>query len=613
MKKIVIQTILLLCVLVAGSSSAWATTYKLEKTTSVEAGSLYVFEQEGHVMKNTISSNALQTTTSYAITGLSGLETYVWCLESATGGFYMKNVSKASKEYLNNTTSTTLAFGDKSTIWTFTFEDEVALIKTSDGEHFLGYPDISITPRSYVYRAMAIGNISISPHDITVYKLVDEDSQETPDLTDPALSAISSFINMDTTTELDANGLYTVTSDGAISFSSTDETVAKVEGEKLKALKPGTATITISVAQTDTYASGSVNIEITVASKPAVAPVGADAGTGYHLVTDISTLVDGGNILFVGSKENGTAKAMSTDQKQYNRGVIDVTLTNGIVETISDDAQVVTLEKSSNYWYFNVGTGYLYAASSSSNYLKTETEKDNNAKAAISIDGDAKANVVFQGTNTHKVLRFNSTNGLFSCYESAESVDDFYIFKYETSPTFDIEIDEFGWKSIVSAHDIASLPTGLKAYIVTGENATTATLTEVNRIVKNTPILLRGAQGTYTLTIATSPIADYDVTNLLQISTETTGNGVFVLAKIDDKVGFYKWTGGSLGAGRVYLDAPSTAHEFLGLTLGDETGVNEVRGRREEGRGEVYDLQGRKVLKPTQGLYIVNGKRVAVK
>ena len=602
----------LLCVLIAGGSSVWATTYKLEKVTSVEAGSMYVFEQEGHVMKNTISSNALETTTSYATAGLSGTETYVWCLESATGGFYMYNES--IDKYLNNTNSTKVYFGDKNSIWTISFEDGVALIQNSSYENrFLGYPDISIIPRSYVYRAMVIENLGISPHDITVYKLVDEDSQETPDLTDPALSAISSFINMDTTTELDANGLYTVTSDGAISFSSTDETVAKVEGEKLKALKPGTATITISVAQTDTYASGSVNIEITVASKPAVAPVGADAGTGYHLVTDISTLVDGGNILFVGSKENGTAKAMSTDQKQYNRGVIDVTLTNGIIETISDDAQVVTLEKSSNYWYFNVGTGYLYAASSSSNYLKTETEKDNNAKAAISIDGDAKANVVFQGTNTHKVLRFNSTNGLFSCYESAESVDDFYIFKYETSPTFDIEIDEFGWKSIVSAHDIASLPTGLKAYIVTGENATTATLTEVNRIVKNTPILLRGAQGTYTLTIATSPIADYDVTNLLQISTETTGNGVFVLAKIDDKVGFYKWTGGSLGAGRVYLDAPSTAHEFLGLTLGDETGVNEVRGRRSEGRGEVYDLQGRKVLKPTQGLYIVNGKRVAVK
>lgn len=612
MKQLILKTMFLLCVLIAGGSSVWATTYKLEKVTSVEAGSMYVFEQEGHVMKNTISSNALETTTSYATAGLSGTETYVWCLESATGGFYMYNES--IDKYLNNTNSTKVYFGDKNSIWTISFEDGVALIQNSSYENrFLGYPDISIIPRSYVYRAMVIENLGISPHDITVYKLVDEDSQETPDLTDPALSAISSFINMDTTTELDANGLYTVTSDGAISFSSTDETVAKVEGEKLKALKPGTATITISVAQTDTYASGSVNIEITVASKPAVAPVGADAGTGYHLVTDISTLVDGGNILFVGSKENGTAKAMSTDQKQYNRGVIDVTLTNGIIETISDDAQVVTLEKSSNYWYFNVGTGYLYAASSSSNYLKTETEKDNNAKAAISIDGDAKANVVFQGTNTHKVLRFNSTNGLFSCYESAESVDDFYIFKYETSPTFDIEIDEFGWKSIVSAHDIASLPTGLKAYIVTGENATTATLTEVNRIVKNTPILLRGAQGTYTLTIATSPIADYDVTNLLQISTETTGNGVFVLAKIDDKVGFYKWTGGSLGAGRVYLDAPSTAHEFLGLTLGDETGVNEVRGRRSEGRGEVYDLQGRKVLKPTQGLYIVNGKRVAVK
>ena len=43
------------------------------------------------------------------------------------------------------------------------------------------------------------------------------------------------------------------------------------------------------------------------------------------------------------------------------------------------------------------------------------------------------------------------------------------------------------------------------------------------------------------------------------------------------------------------------------------TGVNEVRGQKEDVRGEYYDLQGRKVAKPTKGLYIVNGKKVVIK
>ena len=116
--------------------------------------------------------------------------------------------------------------------------------------------------------------------------------------------------------------------------------------------------------------------------------------------------------------------------------------------------------------------------------------------------------------------------------------------------------------------------------------------------------------------MVTLPVVTADaITNNKLAVSDGTVTECYVLAKKINGVGFYKWTGGALSAGRVYLpaDVVTSAHEFLGLTLGDETGVNEVRGRRSEGRGEVYDLQGRKVLKPTQGLYIVNGKRVAVK
>lgn len=172
MKKLLLGKLFLLCALIMGSTCVWAqTTYSLQKVTSVEAGSFYVFEQEGYVMDNTISSNALQTTNSYKTTGLTGTESYVWELSNATSGFYMKNVSV--KKYLNHGSSTALALENKSTAWTFTFEDGVALIKKNDGERFLGYPDPSILPREYIYRAMGMNNLSISPHAITVYKLVE--------------------------------------------------------------------------------------------------------------------------------------------------------------------------------------------------------------------------------------------------------------------------------------------------------------------------------------------------------------------------------------------------------------------------------------------------------
>jgi len=45
---------------------------------------------------------------------------------------------------------------------------------------------------------------------------------------------------------------------------------------------------------------------------------------------------------------------------------------------------------------------------------------------------------------------------------------------------------------------------------------------------------------------------------------------------------------------------------------GDATGIAQMRNEELEMRNEVYDLQGRKVLNPEKGLYIVNGKKVII-
>lgn len=57
----------------------------------------------------------------------------------------------------------------------------------------------------------------------------------------------------------------------------------------------------------------------------------------------------------------------------------------------------------------------------------------------------------------------------------------------------------------------------------------------------------------------------------------------------------------------------ATARE---LSLGfddDVTGLNEVRGLKEEVRSDYFNLAGQRVAQPTRGLYIVNGKKVIVK
>jgi len=180
-------------------------TYKLTAVSSVSAGNKYVFVQDGYAMNNTVSSNALQCTNSYNTTGLAGTETYIWTLETATGGFKMKNVYSTSNQYLK-TSSTSCSFVSSSNtpgVFSFTFTNGICLIedqnnKSSNKPRFLGYTNST----DHVYKAYANSNIDSYSHAITVYRL-DEEVSCTSSIT------ITKGSNP-------ANGTFTLTTSGSV-------------------------------------------------------------------------------------------------------------------------------------------------------------------------------------------------------------------------------------------------------------------------------------------------------------------------------------------------------------------------------------------------------------
>ena len=411
--------------------------------------------------------------------------------------------------------------------------------------------------------------------------------------------------------------IYQTDSDGDVTITSGTPTVISVSEGKLNALTEGTATITVSAAQSDTYAAVEESFVITVTANPSVTPEGQGTGGGYTLVTDHTTLAEGDEIIFVSDTTDGIAFAMSKTQNSNNRGTVSVTISDKSISSPANDVQRITLEgNATDGWYFNVGTDqYLYAASSSNNYLRTGTKSvvGDNGKASISITSSTGvASIIFQGSYTRNVLQHNSSNSIYACYGSA-SQKPVYIYRRNQATSFDIEIGSTGWRTLVSAHDVVSLPSGLKAYTVTEQGATSVKLTEVSKIAKNTPYLLEGGTGSYTLSVSTDEVTA-PTDNLLRISDAATGSGVYVLAEIDSEVGFYKWTGGYIGAGRVYLPASDTdARQFLNLGFDDETtGLGYiVRQTNKDAKNiEVYNLNGQRIAQPTKGLYIVNGKKV---
>jgi hypothetical protein len=43
------------------------------------------------------------------------------------------------------------------------------------------------------------------------------------------------------------------------------------------------------------------------------------------------------------------------------------------------------------------------------------------------------------------------------------------------------------------------------------------------------------------------------------------------------------------------------------------TGIADVKSNMEEGKGEYYNLNGQCIVRPNNGFYIVNGKKIVVK
>ena len=189
----------------------------------------------------------------------------------------------------------------------------------------------------------------------------------------------------------------------------------------------------------------------------------------FVLVTDDSQLAEGNEIIIVNSGTAGEAKALSTTQGNNNRPATNVTVRSILAVTATDETQIITLERAEGDnpgWYFNVGNGYLYAASNTANHLKTHNTTAD-SKVAISIGDDNIASIVFQGQYSHNVMQYNQGSTLFSCYETA-SQSPVYIYQ-RTAQNASLSADNQHLTLVTPAGADESEP---QTFTVTGSNLT---------------------------------------------------------------------------------------------------------------------------------------------
>ena len=142
----------------------------------------------------------------------------------------------------------------------------------------------------------------------------------------------------------------------------------------------------------------------------------------WKMVTDLSQLKAGAKIV-IAALASDVNYAIGDNQKTSNRGASAITKTDDSISFDDANIEVLTLvagTKDGTFAFQTEEGTYLYAASSSSNHLKSSTSLDDNGSWAITIAADGTATVVSQGSNTRNTMQYNPNNGspLFSCYAS---------------------------------------------------------------------------------------------------------------------------------------------------------------------------------------------------
>ena len=166
----------------------------------------------------------------------------------------------------------------------------------------------------------------------------------------------------------------------------------------------------------------------------------ADASGGgaptWNIVSDVASLTVGSQVVITDA--GSTNSAISTTQNSNNRGQATITKSTSPYSTITftDDAGVQIFEvkegTKDNTIAFYTGSGYIYAASSSNNYLRTEDKLSDNSSWTVTIT-ENKARISANGTNTRKDLKYNSSSSIFSCYSGGA---DLFIYKKSGGTTY---------------------------------------------------------------------------------------------------------------------------------------------------------------------------------
>ena len=576
-KHLLTKTMLLLAVLCAGATAAWADTVTF--TAGTDQGSNGASGNSDSMTKSgiTVSGTSFATTTAQYRVYASSKLTISASVGTITKIVFTSTAKKGSTYGLDNLSAT--GFSPVSNDYTGTWTGNANSVE------FYAEAQVRLTKIEVTFDT---GGAVVKLPIATI-----------GDLTPTTIRATTTgkFELGLTIADGVANDEYKVT------WSTDDDNVLYVEdGEYLAGDAPGEAVVTVHVEPVDHDKYTAVEKEFNIIISP--------ENEVFYESFNSNNFTGGNDGQWSGTIASGT---LSSDNEGWTfengNGAnecakIGSTKYKGIATTpsLSLSAGVYELNFKAGAWNGSSEQTELILSINGATF-SDETE-------SVSMEKGAWSDYSLSFTVTEPVSDVKITFAGKNVSNSRFFLDEVQILNV-TPASIEKTVSSAGMATFVPQYNV-EVPDGVKAMIVTAINAASVSTEDVEFIPAGTPVVLEN-EGTYNF-----PVVDYDEEldetsgNLLRVVTADVPapEGSYVLYNGVNGAGFYVWTGAALSVGRVYLAPVSgNSRQFLSIGGSEATGIETVNAAAENSN-VVYDLQGRRVENAVKGLYIVNGKKV---
>ena len=203
-------------------------------------------------------------------------------------------------------------------------------------------------------------------------------------------------------------------------WSTSDSAIAIVDQTGMvKAVKAGEATITVTTVEGGKTATCALTV----------------TAVNYHRAMDINELTTGKKMLILNADETFTMGTRNPNGNNFFQ--VAVAPVDGILSELPAEATVITIEKD-EVFALAVDGGYLWAGTSSSNYLRVEAETSSLTEWDITISEEGLATIVCHDPASERnTIRYNDKNEMFSAYKGDTQKDVVIFVEFEPTDAVD--------------------------------------------------------------------------------------------------------------------------------------------------------------------------------